>query len=332
MMSTDTSEHPVLDGSATVSAGAAEVGVLEEVAAPGWFARRKPPSPPREKRRRRVVVVAEDKEEHLTANERFRRWLAGFSAKGLAGSFLFHCLMAIVLIVLSILFHWDIPGIRGNDAFSTLLSESDQEQVVLDDAIDTKLEDAGGENQLVELPQLRVIQTTTQSPRTDVTVDLDKALASAMGQGEGSTDKAGDGGGVRFAVPEKGRAVTKGSFSVWTIPADPVPRQDYRIVIEVKLPSRIHRYRASDLSGRVVGTDLFRMAIPWDKFWPDRAIRAGSRGRFIRVRKGKGSYLPVKKNRAQLMILVPGAAALVKDTIRIRSKLLKEQQTLHIVF
>jgi len=332
MMSTDTSEHPILDGSMTASAGTTEAVVLD-AAAPGWFTRRKARSSlPDGKRRRRIVVVAEDEDEQLTVMERFRRWLASFSAKGLVGSFLVHSLLAILLIVLSILFHWDIPGIRGNDAFSTLLSESDSEQVVLDDAIDTQLKDAGGDQQPVELPQFRVVQTTTQSPRTDAAVDLDQALASAMGQGEGSTDKSGDGGGARFAVPEKGRAVTKGSFSVWTIPADPVPRQDYRIVIEVKLPSRIHRYRASDLSGLVVGTDLFRMAIPWDRHWPNRTVRQGSHGRFIRVRKGKGSYLPVKKRRAQLMILVPGAKALVKDTIRIRSKILKEQQTLHIVF
>ena len=319
----------------TVSTGAVDAAVLDDAPAPGWFKRRKSRRsavPPRLKRRRPIVVIAEVDNEDLTAVERFRRWLASFSAMGLAGSILFHSLAAILLIILSILFHWQIPGILGDDAFSTLLSESDREQIALDDAIDTQLEDAGGDQQPIELPQFRVVEPTMEAPRTDVAVDLDQTLASALGQGEGSTDKNGDGGGARFAVPEKGRAVTKGSFSVWTIPADPVPRQDYRIVIEVKLPSRVHRYRATDLSGMVVGTDLFRMAIPWDRFWPDRAIRLGSRGRFIRVRKGKRSYLPVKKHRAQLMILVPGAAALVRDTIRIRSKLLKEQQTLHIVF
>jgi len=142
-------------------------------------------------------------------------------------------------------------------------------------------------------------------------------IFSAMDHGNGSV------------VEQNGRAITKGSFSVWTIPADPVPRQAYWIVIEVKLPSHIYRYQASDLSGTVVGTDL-GMAIPWDRYWPGHAVRPGSQGSFIRVKRG--DYLPVKNHRAQLMILIPAAAALVKDTIDIRSKILGEEQTLQIIY
>jgi hypothetical protein len=46
----------------------------------------------------------------------------------------------------------------------------------------------------------------------------------------------------------------------------------------------------------------------------------------------RGRFLPVKDDVAQLAVPVPGAERQVKDTIVVRSKLLKEQQTLEIVF
>ncbi|HAD58072.1 MAG TPA: hypothetical protein DCG12_02330, partial [Planctomycetaceae bacterium] len=52
-------------------------------------------------------------------------------------------------------------------------------------------------------------------------------------------------------VPEGGLAVTKGSFTAWTIPARPRPGENYQIIIEVKLKEGTPRYRLSDLIGTV---------------------------------------------------------------------------------
>ena len=49
------------------------------------------------------------------------------------------------------------------------------------------------------------------------------------------------------------------------------------------------------------------------------------------IRDARAS-VPVHDGRAQLLIRVPGAAELVKDTIRVRSKMLRENQELEIQF
>ena len=126
--------------------------------------------------------------------------------------------------------------------------------------------------------------------------------------GEGTGGGKGDGNGPQFAMPSK--AVTKGSFTVWTVPEDPLPGQNYKIIIQVKLPDRVTRYRRSDLTGTVIGTDGYRQFIPG-------------------VKRG---WLPVRENLAQMDIFVPAAASLVRDKIMVRSKILKEEQNLEIVF
>lgn len=105
-------------------------------------------------------------------------------------------------------------------------------------------------------------------------------------------------------------AVTKGSFTAWTEPDDPEPGQDYTIVIEVKLPEKVQKYPLKDLSGIVIGTDGWRQPIP------------GTNQGLARV----------KEQKARLEFRVPGAPRLVRDTVQIRSRILKEEQTLDIVF
>lgn len=72
-------------------------------------------------------------------------------------------------------------------------------------------------------------------------------------------------------VPVDGLAVTKGSFTAFTIPAAPKPRQAYSIVIEVKLPDDVEEYRVSDLSGKVRGTDGYEQKLPYDTRTPGAA-------------------------------------------------------------
>jgi hypothetical protein len=139
---------------------------------------------------------------------------------------------------------------------------------------------------------------------------LAKAGGNGAGEGTGEGSGSGDGAGHKFAMPSGGNVVTEGSFTAWTVPADPKPHEVYSIIVQIKLPKRVRSYRSADLSGTVVGTDRYRQELP------------GLQPKF----------LPVKKNSVQLEILVPGAADLVQDTIRIKSKMLKEEQELRIVF
>ncbi|MCG6157562.1 hypothetical protein [Rubinisphaera margarita] len=130
---------------------------------------------------------------------------------------------------------------------------------------------------------------------------------------DGSSGEQGN-GGASFLVPENTKVFAKGSFTAWTVPNDPTPGEDYSIVILVRLPDRVKRYRASDLSGLVVGTDGYRQAIPGP------AERRGN------------VFLPIQDRHAQLIVKVPGGASRVRDRIEIRSLTLKEEQTLEIEF
>lgn len=105
-------------------------------------------------------------------------------------------------------------------------------------------------------------------------------------------------------------AVSKGSFSAWTEPRDPVSGRQYTIVIQVRLPANIKKYRASDLTGTVTGSDLYKQVI-----------------KFKRT-----DDIPIKDGAALVKIPVPGAAKLVRDTISIESSLLGEKQSIQIEF
>ena len=106
------------------------------------------------------------------------------------------------------------------------------------------------------------------------------------------------------------KAITKGSFTVWTVPEDPGPGQSYWIVIQVKHKKALVNYTRTDLSGTVVGTDNYRAL-----------IASHQPAKFL-----------VKSNMARLALKIPGGAKLVKDVIKIKSSMLNEAQTVTITF
>ena len=114
----------------------------------------------------------------------------------------------------------------------------------------------------------------------------------------------------RAANPAPAMAISKGSFSVWTEPTHPIAGDPYRIIIQVCLPDGVVKYNIADLEGVVVGSDGYRKPIPG----------------FLR------GFLPVEGGYARLIIPIVSADAKVKDTVYIRSKLLKEAQQLLIEF
>ncbi len=115
-------------------------------------------------------------------------------------------------------------------------------------------------------------------------------------------------------LPEN--TIVKGSFRVWTVPADPAPMQKYDIYIDVKIPASATNYTKEDLSGDVIGTDGYRQPIGRDANFLGKVMQ--------RFESFPG--------RATLIISVPGALNLVKDTIKIKSTLLNEAQNIEIVF
>lgn len=152
---------------------------------------------------------------------------------------------------------------------------------------------------------------------------------SSTNASRGSESDAASGSGVLLKVPEGGLAVTKGSFTAFTIPARPVEKQAYLIVIEIKVPSDVKSWRASDLSGKVRGSDGFEQKLPVDSRFPS-AARYPSRGKILQLESS--TSLDVEDNRVQIIIRIPGGARQVRDQISIRSRRLRESQELELIF
>ncbi len=185
---------------------------------------------------------------------------------------------------------------------------------IIDPDLEASLEMDGGH----EAAPLQIIDLN-QPPSLDaigfIPGEALDGVVNGMGTGDGRGSGEGTGGGTGTgigvpAINVPSFAVTKGSFSAWTQPRDPDPRQNYVIVIQVRVPQSILEYRGSDLTGMVTGTDGYKQVIKFksmDKF-------------------------PVKDGAVEIRVPVPGAAKLVRDTIRIESRLLREKQTLRIEF
>ena len=145
----------------------------------------------------------------------------------------------------------------------------------------------------------------------------------------GNEPNPSDDTGNLLKIPEGGLAVTKGSFTAFTIPAKPVQKQSYLIVIEVKLPDDTKTYRVSDLSGNVKGSDGFEQKLPTDS----RFASAAKYPDKDKIRELKpDTVLEVQNNKVQIIIRVPGGARLVRDQITIRSRKLRESQKLELIF
>ena len=78
----------------------------------------------------------------------------------------------------------------------------------------------------------------------------------------------------------------------------------------------MNNYTRQDLSGRVTGTDGYQQAIGRD---------ADDMGEMTQ-------QFEALQGRATLVISVPGALNLVKDTINIKSTILSEEQDIEIIF
>ena len=236
---------------------------------------------------------------------------------GYAGSLVLH---GVVTLVLSLIL---LDPIVGERTLALVLQRNDVASLEFDQPLQSVQVMATARSE----PRADHVEQTVERARVVVDRGVEDSVLSWAENFDGVEPAFGAGGLLK--VPAKGRVVKRGSFAAWTVPLDPEPEKEYTIVIQVKLPATLRRYRASDLSGIVQGSDRYVQTIPWDGRWPNVTLTVRG-GRLVVVKKK--DHLPVRNGIAQLLIRVPPAEKLVRDTIRIRSRLLKEEQTLEIVF
>lgn len=168
----------------------------------------------------------------------------------------------------------------------------------------------------------------------------DTAGTAGSEDGNSSADVAGAVGGYLLRAP--GNAVRAGKFTAFAQPIishgfgdnsreelgkpgdSPGHKQDYYIVIHIKVGSVRKTYPISDLVGSIIGTDGYRQTVPQGMFvlnpsGTPEPLKADKR---IKVTRGV----------VQLLVRVPGGESGVRDQIALKSKILKEEQKLQLVF
>ena len=270
-----------------------------------------------------LIETSDDEAEKLDWKKDWKKlavlWLISNVTCGYGVSLIFH---TVVLGAMSaIVYH----SMDDNQSITTIITDADAMPIEFTEIMDLTVEPAGSsENQL---PQLTKIPITNAEAEISSSL-LDSAASNAGNDGEGGdTD---EGFGFVFSMPEGGKVVSKGSFSAWTVPEDPEPDKDYMIVIRIKLPEKTRLYRISDLSGKVEGSDNYVQHLPFDPTHREYGARTERSGQIVELRSS--SRLRVIKNHVQVMIPVKKAASLVRDTIHVRSRMLKEDQKLEIEF
>ncbi len=253
--------------------------------------------------------------------------LTSASAVSFFSSATLHLLMFGTVAVLSPLLglSWLLPVEETQPPLQAALGDED----IMDDA--AAFEFIADISDQFEKPTSSLEQLAAELQRAEngtLLTAQDDVWKSILGSKE--NDPTEDGSGVLLKVPESGLAVTKGSFTAFTIPANPKPREIYSIVIEVRLPDDVKEFRVSDLVGEVRGSDKYVQKLPYDKDAP-YASGYPVENAGIKI-LNNSTVLQVEKNRVQIIVKVPGAARLVKDVIKIRSRKLKEEQELTLVF
>lgn len=180
---------------------------------------------------------------------------------------------------------------------------------------------------------------------SDLSLDATSALSAAgaaggSDDGTGTADIAGAVGGYLLRAP--GNAVRAGRFTAFSRPiltsgvgdkkreafGEPgeAPRegQAYFIVIHIKVDPRRKTYPIADLVGSVVGTDGYVQRVP------DEMYVLNEEGQPVEIKRSKP--VRVTEGVVQLLMRVKGAQSGVRDNIFLKSKMLREEQNLQLVF
>lgn len=249
--------------------------------------------------------------------------LWGSSAKGYYLSVVLHI---VAYIFAAILFYQFSDKFRPDELVTSVQARLGEEDVFDDRAFE-------------EVPDVELL--TEAAPRSieqissnleiadDGTIEtLNRDLFSSAKSDDDGTDA---GSQLLFKLPERGLAVTKGSFTAWTDPSNPGVGDWYRIIIEVKVPEKIKSYSFSDLEGTVVGTDGFKRKVPYDTRWKRYSSYVDEENN-LKMIESRSRVKP-RDNKVQVVIRIPPASInLTKDTIQLKSRRLREKQTLELVF
>ena len=242
-----------------------------------------------------------DESTSWTAN--LARWLKTVAATGYGVSVAVHL---VVLIALSlVIITTQMPEEPTIHSVFVEHAVTDFEETSLKELTSVTLEPMESRE-----PVNPVDLLSSTSPADLVSTILDASTSAEVGAAKSAGKSAG------YQMPGGGRAVTKGSFTAWTVPEDPEPREDYLVVIQVRLPEKIRRYRKEDLSGFLNGDDGYQTPL----------------GNFTGRGFPKQFYGRFDDKTRQFVIRIPGGAAKVRDTIQIGSKLLREEQKIEITF
>ena len=206
---------------------------------------------------------------------------------------------------------------------------------------------------IIEAPSLQDQKAMTAdellAPRFDETAPYlpvpENAKASesttAPGDNDGfdAANLAGAVGGYLLREPDN--AVKAGKFAVFSRPiikpgvgknppeygepgSPPRAGMNYFIVIQIRVGEQRKTYPVGDLIGNVVGTDGYKQQFPKFVFYLD------DEGNPLPINRSKP--IKVVNGLVQLLMEVPGAAAEVRDNIYLKSRMLKEEQNLQLIF
>lgn len=267
----------------------------------------RPPHPPR------TTDDAWDEGEEAFAEEPFewviwwhqfqdwlKQWFTGSGGRATAVSTACH---AVLLLILALIL---VQQNNDEEVVTTMLPPETPEVISFEELPE----------QVSLMPEFKEQPNPLADESTAPSMDLDisGALSTELGQ------ESGEMSGFDAISDSKlfpAGAVTKGSFTVWTKPEDPAPGENYKIIIRVSLEKagfKDKKYPLRDLAGTLVGTDGYKQAFP------------------VKTSVGQPDYLIVRDGYVDHEVFVPGAFKLVKDTIKVKSYMLKEEQTLQIVF
>jgi hypothetical protein len=290
----------------------------------------KAPTPPRVPDGR--VQPQSVEEPPLSWRECVRRWVTGEQGAGYGISIVVHLFLLAILAIAG------FKTLEQGPIFTTVVSEPFQDGAVgdfLNMELGAPLEAASGGG---------IEAFGPPDPLATQIGSIANIVRGGSGGGSGGGDGEGVGAGVAAGMRQfaPANAVRKGSFAAWTTPQfnaiyvrpfggedpkpgdTPRPFQPYLIEIQIQVPKGRRSYPIGDLSGSVVGTDKYVQRIPLHTF------ARSANGELIPLRNR--SSLPVIDGFVHIVVRVPGAEALVKDTIQLRSRMLGEEQTLELVF
>lgn len=314
---------------------------------PAWLAPKQPPvanvaakpaeSKPVRGRRRRVIRIETSDDEPTNWKQNIVRSIIGGLGVGFGVSMLLH-IVAIVGFAFWVL---DLDKLLPEFVINAGV-ENPGVEVKLDTTMPIELAQKAGGPPVQESKLFNPNEFIPPNLEidTEIPADLENRINELAAKDAGTGNAKGKGAAESDSPSGKrgtgvGRnAVSKGKFTVWSEPPNPDVEQSYRIGIRVEIPKDVKKFRVNDLSGSVSGDlDGHRQNIPHDLKWGPPKVYY--RGKYINLRKT--GFVPVHtrggKKYATIYIWVPGSQVpKTTDTVQIRSKLLKESQSLKIEF